>query len=78
MAEPISASETRVAFPSDGLQLSGIVRIPKAPKPGERLPAFIVLHGFGSSKNAGNVLAPCKMLDAAGLRHAGLRHARLR
>lgn len=66
MAETISAPETRVNFSSDGLQLSGIVRIPERAAPGERLPAFIVLHGFGSNKNAGNVLAPCKMLDALG------------
>lgn len=66
MAEHLSSFETRVNFSSDGLQLSGIVRIPERAAPGERLPAFIVLHGFGSNKNAGNVLAPCKMLDALG------------
>jgi pimeloyl-ACP methyl ester carboxylesterase len=66
MAEHLSPFERGVNFPSDGLQLSGIVRLPERAAPGERLPAFIVLHGFGSNKNAGNVLAPCKMLDALG------------
>jgi pimeloyl-ACP methyl ester carboxylesterase len=66
MPEQISAAETRVTFASDGLQLCGIVRIPEGAAGGERLPAIIVLHGFGSNKNAGNVLAPCKMLDALG------------
>jgi hypothetical protein len=66
MAEALTLFETRVTFPSDGLQLSGIVRIPEGAAAGKRLPAFIVLHGFGSNKNAGNVLAPCKMLEALG------------
>ncbi len=33
---------------------------------GERRPAFIVLHGFGSNMNAGNVLKPCAMLEELG------------
>ncbi len=66
MTSSVSASETCVKFTSDGLQLSGIVRVPAAAPQAERIPAFIVLHGFGSNKNAGNVLAPCDMLDAMG------------
>ena len=66
MSQPITASETVVKFESDGLKLSGIVRVPERVAQGERLPAFIVLHGFGSNKNAGNVLAPCDMLGAMG------------
>src|ERR1700761_9257548 len=66
MPNPISAAETRVTFVSEALQLSGIIRTPEHPAPCEKLPAFIVLHGFGSNKNAGNVLAPCRMLDALG------------
>jgi dipeptidyl aminopeptidase/acylaminoacyl peptidase len=58
--------EEHVRFPSDGLSLSGIVRLPSHMRQGERRPAFIVLHGFGSNKTAGNVLAPCKMLDDLG------------
>lgn len=66
MSQPAAVTETRVNFPSDNLQLSGIVGIPANAPPGHRLPAFIILHGFGSNKNAGNVLAPCNMLDALG------------
>ena len=43
--------EDRVAFQSDGLKLAAIVRTPDALRPGERRPAFIVLHGFGGNKD---------------------------
>jgi uncharacterized protein len=59
-------SEQRIHFKSEGLALAGAVRIPEGVKPGERRPAFIVLHGFGSNMNAGNVLAPCAMFDKLG------------
>ena len=55
-----------VNFQSDGLRLSGVVRIPADMKAGERRPAFLVLHGFGSNKGAENVLGPCAVLDAMG------------
>ena len=59
-------NEQTVAFQSDGLKLAGIVRIPDNAKPGERRPAMIVLHGFGSNKGAENVLGPCGVLDSLG------------
>lgn len=43
--------EEKVTFQSDGLKLSGIVNAPDGIKPGERRPAFIVLHGFGGNKD---------------------------
>src|SRR5918992_4525248 len=43
--------EEKVVFPSDGLKLAGIVRVPDGLRPGERRPAFIVLHGFGGNKD---------------------------
>ena len=46
--------EERVTFPSDGLKLSGIVDTPAGGAAGERRPAFLVLHGFGSNKDSGN------------------------
>ena len=57
--------EESVQFLSDGLRLTGVLRLPKggASRP---LPAFVVLHGFGSNKNAGNVLAPCDLLNSLG------------
>ena len=33
---------------------------------GEKRPAFIVLHGFGSTRHAGNVKQPCAMLEKLG------------
>jgi pimeloyl-ACP methyl ester carboxylesterase len=58
--------EQRISFTSEGRQLVGEVRLPAGLQPGERRPAFIVLHGFGSNRNAGNVLKPCAMLDKLG------------
>jgi uncharacterized protein len=58
-------SEERISFKSEGLTLAGIVRLPDDSGAGKR-PAFIVLHGFGSNMNAGNVRTPCAMLDELG------------
>jgi pimeloyl-ACP methyl ester carboxylesterase len=58
-------SEERVTFKSEGLTLAGIVRAPEGAARDKR-PAFIVLHGFGSNMNAGNVLGPCAMLGELG------------
>src|SRR6266850_420649 len=46
------AMEERVHFTSAGLQLAGILHLPPDAKPGERRPAFMVLHGFGSNKDS--------------------------
>ena len=43
--------EERVTFVSDGLKLVGIVHKPPDQGPNERRPAFLVLHGFGGSKD---------------------------
>jgi pimeloyl-ACP methyl ester carboxylesterase len=59
-------AEQRVTFNFDGLTLAGAVRLPDGIASGKRRPAFIVLHGFGSNMNAGNVLAPCAMLEELG------------
>lgn len=58
--------EQRVTFESDGLKLAAIVHAPDGLKPGERRPAFLVLHGFGSSKASGSAVVPCTMLTAMG------------
>src|SRR5439155_5227420 len=58
--------EDRISFKSEGLRLAGAVRVPDDVEPGERRPAFIALHGFGSNMNAGNVLSPCAMLAKLG------------
>jgi uncharacterized protein len=59
-------SEQRVTFNVNGLALAGVVRVPNGAGPSERRPAFMVLHGFGSNMQAGNVLKPCAMLDELG------------
>jgi pimeloyl-ACP methyl ester carboxylesterase len=58
--------EQRLTFKLDGLTLAGVVRVPDGVGASERRPAFIVLHGFGSNMNAGNVLTPCAMLEELG------------
>ena len=59
-------NEQNVRIPSDGLELAGVVRVPDGLKSGERRPAFLVLHGFGSTKGAGSVLEPCAMFERLG------------
>jgi len=61
-----AASEENVVFESQGLKLSGVIRLPAGVQAGERRPAFVVLHGFGSNKAAGNVLAPCHFMEEIG------------
>ena len=58
--------EQRVTFNFQGLTLAGVVRVPDAVAANERRPAFMVLHGFGSNMNAGNVLKPCALLEELG------------
>jgi dipeptidyl aminopeptidase/acylaminoacyl peptidase len=58
--------ETKVTFPSDGLKLAGVMGIPDGLKPGERRPAMIVMHGFGSNMNSSNCIEPAKMFGELG------------
>jgi uncharacterized protein len=55
----------RVTFPSDGLKLSGVLHTPDGAA-GERRPAFLVLHGFGSNKDSGNSRVVSKTLADLG------------
>src|SRR2546428_1622019 len=43
--------EEKISFQSDGLKVGGIVNTPEDLRPGERRPAFVVLHGFGGNKD---------------------------
>jgi fermentation-respiration switch protein FrsA (DUF1100 family) len=45
--------EVGVKFPSDGVELSGVVHVPDGLKSGERRPAIIMMHGFGANKSGG-------------------------
>jgi uncharacterized protein len=59
-------SEETVTFPSAGLRLSGVVRVPDGVKAGERRGAFLLLHGFGSNKSSPTMLGPSKVLNDLG------------
>jgi alpha-beta hydrolase superfamily lysophospholipase len=61
-----SMSETKVTFSSAGRKLAGVVRVPDGVRGGERRPAFIVMHGFGSNMTSTNVLEPCAMFEKLG------------
>ncbi len=60
-----------VSVPSDGLTLSGVLHIPEGHKPGEKLPAFLVLHGFIGSKDESHAEIQANMLEQWG--YAALR-----
>ncbi|HEU5286272.1 MAG TPA: alpha/beta fold hydrolase [Sphingomicrobium sp.] len=59
-------TETAVTIPSAGLKLSGVVHVPDDVRPGERRPAFMVLHGFGSNKSSSNTMEPTRILNRMG------------
>ncbi|HZR68409.1 MAG TPA: alpha/beta fold hydrolase [Burkholderiales bacterium] len=60
-----------VAFTSAGLRLTGVLHLPADHAAGERRATIVVMHGFGSTKDAGNVLEPVKLLTSWG--YAALR-----
>jgi uncharacterized protein len=59
-------AEEAVTIPSDGLRLSGVVRVPLSVPADQRRAAFLVLHGFGSNKNSTNVMGPTNVLTDYG------------
>jgi pimeloyl-ACP methyl ester carboxylesterase len=59
-------AEQKVAFDSDGLRLAGVLGVPDGLKAGERRPALMFLHGFGSTKDAGGCVETCRMLTGLG------------
>src|SRR4051812_338720 len=56
-------SEQDVVFRSDDLTLKGRLSVPAGDG---KHPAVIILHGFGSHKDAGNVRQPAEMLQKLG------------
>tara|TARA_Y100001970_G_scaffold293940_1_gene444844 strand:+ start:15568 stop:16497 length:930 start_codon:yes stop_codon:yes gene_type:complete len=58
--------EEKVLFKSGDLNLSGVIHRPDDMADGERRPAVLVLHGFGSRKDAGNVTGPTNMFMSWG------------
>ena len=61
-----SVSAQRVTFASAGLKLAGALQQPRGRKPRERRPAFLVLHGFGSTKDSGGTTAAAGLLTSLG------------
>src|SRR6266508_3161695 len=59
-------TEEAVTFPSAGLELSGVVHVPSGLRPPERRAAFLVLHGFGSTRTSSNTMQPTKVLSELG------------
>lgn len=55
-----------VTFTSDGLRLSALLHLPEGLKPGERRPAFVVMHGFGGSNQGGQGAWAAKALTRWG------------
>jgi uncharacterized protein len=62
--------QENVRFPSDSVELSGVVHIPEGLKAGERRPAIIMMHGFGANK-AGGPEWVCRQFESWG--YAALR-----
>jgi alpha-beta hydrolase superfamily lysophospholipase len=58
--------EKSITFNSDGLMLSGVLQIPDGLEPGERRPAWIALHGFGSHKGDGMVMLATRLFASLG------------
>jgi alpha-beta hydrolase superfamily lysophospholipase len=58
--------EERVQFSSGKLRLAGIVHFPPDLKRGERRPAFMVLHGFGSNKDSGTSKTVAELFASLG------------
>ncbi len=59
-------AEQDVAFASKNQKLVGTISVPDGVALGEKRAAFMVLHGFGSTRHAGNVRGPCAMLEKLG------------
>jgi uncharacterized protein len=58
--------EQQVTFKFETLNIAGVLRLPEGVTVGERRPAFMVLHGFGSNMKSANVLQPCALFENLG------------
>ncbi|MBN8966480.1 MAG: alpha/beta hydrolase [Rhizobiales bacterium] len=63
--------ETRLTFDSDGISLSAVLHIPDTYNGHDKIPAFIVLHGFMGSKDESHAELQAKMVEGWG--YAALR-----
>jgi uncharacterized protein len=60
------ATVERISFQSAGLKINGYIHKPADMKPGEKRPAFMVLHGFGSNCSSSNCMLPAEMFTEWG------------
>src|SRR2546421_6982386 len=58
--------EARVQWTANGLRFAGIIEFPQDMTPGERRPAFLALHGFGSSKDSAMMQTVTRLLTSLG------------
>lgn len=58
--------EVPLSFMSDGLKLSGVLQVPETRQANQRLPTFIVLHGFVGTKDKSHVELVAHMLERMG------------
>ncbi|MBS0531462.1 MAG: alpha/beta fold hydrolase, partial [Proteobacteria bacterium] len=58
--------QEKLTFHSDGLKLSAVLHVPEGRQSGQRLPAFIVLHGFVGSKDESHAEIQARMLEEMG------------
>ncbi|QTL03445.1 alpha/beta fold hydrolase [Aquabacter sp. L1I39] len=58
--------QEKLTFMSDGLKLSAVLHVPEGRAEGQRLPAFIVLHGFVGSKDESHAEIQARMLEDFG------------
>jgi dipeptidyl aminopeptidase/acylaminoacyl peptidase len=58
--------ESKVTFESDGLRLAGVLHLPDGMKAGERRPAILALHGFGTGKDSGTTKDAAKLFAQMG------------
>ena len=56
----------KLSFLSDGLKLSGVLHVPDRRRPDERLPTFIVLHGFVGTKDESHAELQARMIEDFG------------
>jgi uncharacterized protein len=63
--------QQKLSFLSDGLKLSAVLHLPGKRRADERLPAFLVLHGFVGSKDESHAEIQARMLEEMG--YAALR-----
>ncbi len=58
--------DSEVSFISDGIRLAGNLHIPDSYKPGQKLPALLVQHGFAGSKDNSTAEIMARLFESWG------------